>query len=138
MNTEAAEILILSLCCVLHLSQKCRLSLAFLQWCLPLTPTLGRQRQAELCELQASLVYIVHSRTARATQCSLSPKTKKAFYSQLIAGLLHVVFLLLLKPVTVFFYTVHLLKRMHYWSSRTILNSMNCILMTNLTYSLIL
>jgi hypothetical protein len=68
-----------------------------------LTPTLGRQRQAELCELQASLVYIVHSRTARATQCSLSPKTKKAFYSQLIAGLLHIVFLLLLKPVTVFF-----------------------------------
>ena len=27
------------------------------QWCTPLTPALGRQRQAELCQFEASLVY---------------------------------------------------------------------------------
>ena len=34
----------------------------------PLVPVLGRQRQAELCEFEASLVYRVSSRIARATQ----------------------------------------------------------------------
>lgn len=32
-----------------------------------LIPAIGRQRQAGLCELKASLVYTVSSRTARAT-----------------------------------------------------------------------
>jgi hypothetical protein len=31
-------------------------------------PSTGRQRQADLCEFEASLVYIVSSRTARAIQ----------------------------------------------------------------------
>jgi hypothetical protein len=36
-------------------------------WCTPLIPALGRQRQA-ISEFEASLVYRVSSRTARATQ----------------------------------------------------------------------
>ena len=35
---------------------------------IPLIPALGRQRQVDLCEFKASLVYRVVSRTARATQ----------------------------------------------------------------------
>ena len=37
-------------------------------WHMPLIPTLGRQRQADLSVFKASLVYRVSSRTARATQ----------------------------------------------------------------------
>jgi hypothetical protein len=37
-------------------------------WRTPLTPERRRQKQAELCELEASLVYRASSRTARATQ----------------------------------------------------------------------
>ena len=32
-----------------------------------LIPALGRQRQGDLCEFEASLVYILSSRTARTT-----------------------------------------------------------------------
>jgi hypothetical protein len=35
---------------------------------MPLIPALGRQRQADLSEFKASLLYIVSSRTAGATQ----------------------------------------------------------------------
>jgi hypothetical protein len=35
---------------------------------MPLIPVLGRQRQADLYEFEASLVYRVSSRTARGTQ----------------------------------------------------------------------
>ena len=35
---------------------------------MPLIPALRRQRQVDLCEFEASLVYRVSSRTARATQ----------------------------------------------------------------------
>jgi hypothetical protein len=39
---------------------------------MPLTPVLGRQKSADLCrqisEFEASLLYIVSSRTARTTQ----------------------------------------------------------------------
>ena len=34
---------------------------------MPLISALGRQKQADLCEFKASLVYIVSSRTARAS-----------------------------------------------------------------------
>ena len=34
---------------------------------MPLIPTLVRQRQENLCEFQASLVYIVNSKSVRAT-----------------------------------------------------------------------
>jgi hypothetical protein len=34
----------------------------------PLVPTLRKQRQADLCEFQASMVYRVSSKTARVTQ----------------------------------------------------------------------
>ena len=39
-------------------------------WCMPLIPALRRQkqRQMDLCEFEASLVYRVSSRKARATQ----------------------------------------------------------------------
>ena len=37
-------------------------------WCTPLNPALGKQRQAELCEFKASLVYRASSRTAGTTQ----------------------------------------------------------------------
>jgi hypothetical protein len=37
------------------------------QWCTPLISSLRRQRQADLCECEASLVFRVSSRTARAT-----------------------------------------------------------------------
>ena len=36
--------------------------------CIPLIPALGKQRQADLCESEASLVYRASSRTARTTQ----------------------------------------------------------------------
>jgi hypothetical protein len=38
------------------------------KWHMPLIPAFGRQRQLDLCEFQASLVYIVGSRPDRATQ----------------------------------------------------------------------
>jgi hypothetical protein len=34
-------------------------------WGMPLIPVLRRQRQIELCESEATLVYIVSSKTAR-------------------------------------------------------------------------
>ena len=47
-------------------------------WRAPLMPTLRGQRQADLCEFEASLVYRVSSRTARAvTQRNLVLKKKK-------------------------------------------------------------
>lgn len=38
---------------------------------MPLIPALGRQKQADLCEFEASLIYIESSRTTRATQRNL-------------------------------------------------------------------
>lgn len=35
---------------------------------MPLVPALRKQRQVDLCEFEASLVYKVSSRTAKATQ----------------------------------------------------------------------
>jgi hypothetical protein len=46
-------------------------------WCIPLTPALERQRQVDLCEFEASLVYRVSSRTARATQRNPAKETKQ-------------------------------------------------------------
>ncbi|EDL40392.1 mCG1041168, partial [Mus musculus] len=43
----------------------------------PLTPALRRQRQKHFCELEASLVYIVSSRTAGAIEKPPSQKKKK-------------------------------------------------------------
>lgn len=43
----------------------------------PLILEVGRQRQADLCEFQASLVYRVSSRTARATQRNPVLKNKR-------------------------------------------------------------
>ena len=37
-------------------------------WCSPLMPAPGRQKQSELCEFEATLVYRDNSRTAKATQ----------------------------------------------------------------------
>lgn len=50
----------------------------------PLTPVLESQRQIDLCKYKASLVYIVSSRLARATQRdSVSKKKKKGIIWQL-------------------------------------------------------
>ena len=46
-------------------------------WCTPLILALGRQRQADLCELTGSLVYKVSSRTARPTQRNPVSKNQK-------------------------------------------------------------
>jgi hypothetical protein len=43
----------------------------------PLTPGLRRQRQEDLSESEACLVYIISSRTARVTYDTLSQKKKK-------------------------------------------------------------
>ena len=43
----------------------------------PLIPALGRQKLADLCEFEASLVYRSSSRTARATLRNLILKRKK-------------------------------------------------------------
>ena len=40
---------------------------------MPLTPALGRQRQADLSEFKVSLVYRVSSRTARDTHREILP-----------------------------------------------------------------
>jgi hypothetical protein len=49
------------------------------QWCTPLVPALRRQRQMDLCEFKASLVYIVSSRTAWTTQWEPVSKNKTHF-----------------------------------------------------------
>ena len=49
------------------------------QWHTPLSPALGSQRQADLCEFKASLVYRMSSRTARATQRNPVLKNQKKF-----------------------------------------------------------
>jgi hypothetical protein len=46
-------------------------------WHTPLIPALERQRQGDLCELEASLVYRVSSRTARTTQRNSDLKKEK-------------------------------------------------------------
>jgi hypothetical protein len=48
--------------------------------CVPLIPALRRQKQVDLCELEASLVYRFSSRTAKATQRNpvLKNKNKQA------------------------------------------------------------
>ena len=43
----------------------------------PLIPVFNRQRQADLCEIEASLVYRVGSRTARTTQRNPVLNTKQ-------------------------------------------------------------
>ena len=45
--------------------------------CMPLIPALRRQRQMDLCQFKASLIYRVSSRTARAIQRSPVLKKKK-------------------------------------------------------------
>jgi hypothetical protein len=45
-------------------------------WHTPLISALGRQRQVDLCEFKASLVYRMNSRTARATQRNPVSKNK--------------------------------------------------------------
>ena len=46
-------------------------------WHTPLIPALGRQRQVDLCECEASLVYRTSSKTARAvTQRNPVSKTE--------------------------------------------------------------
>jgi hypothetical protein len=47
-------------------------------WYTPLILRLRRQRQVDLCELKASLVYRVSSRTVRATQRNHFSKNEKA------------------------------------------------------------
>ena len=50
---------------------------------MPLIPVLGKQRQTDLCEFKASLVYITSSRPARDTE-TLSQKKKKKELSTIV------------------------------------------------------
>jgi hypothetical protein len=45
-------------------------------------PCIGRQRQADICEFEASLVYRASSRTAKATQRNPVSKKKKSKLSR--------------------------------------------------------
>jgi hypothetical protein len=42
-----------------------KITFIWIWWCVPLIPAFRRQRQVDLCELEASLVYKVSSRTAK-------------------------------------------------------------------------
>jgi hypothetical protein len=44
---------------------------------MPLIPALGKQREADLCEFEASLVYRVSARTARTTQKAMSQEKRR-------------------------------------------------------------
>ena len=61
----------------LGLSAAKSITLAGQWWYMPLIPGLRRQRQVDLCESEASLVYRGSSRTARATQGNPVSKTKQ-------------------------------------------------------------
>ena len=45
--------------------------------CMPVIPVLRKQRQKDFCEFKASPVYVVNSRTARATQKNPVPENKQ-------------------------------------------------------------
>jgi hypothetical protein len=49
---------------------------------MPLIPALGRQKQAELCEFEASLAYRASSRTAKATYRNPVLKKQKQIKNQ--------------------------------------------------------
>ena len=54
-------------------------------WCMPLIPALGRQRQANLCEFETSLVYTVSSRTtSKAIQGNPVLKNLKRKYNSVV------------------------------------------------------
>ena len=58
-------------------------------WCIPLVSALGRRRQVDLCEFEASLVYWASSRTAMVTEglpIALSWKEKKKNFFYFLAG----------------------------------------------------
>jgi hypothetical protein len=50
---------------LLQLDRNIRIRNSWEWWCTPLIPALRRQRQVDLCEFQAILVYRESSRTAR-------------------------------------------------------------------------
>ena len=55
---------------------------------MPLIPALRRQRQLDLCEFEASLVYRVSSSTVKATQRNVvSKQTNKQTNKQVFGGL---------------------------------------------------
>ena len=56
------------------------------QWCTPLIPALGRQRQADISDFEASLVYTLSSRTARTKQRDPVSKIKTKNYIYLWVG----------------------------------------------------
>jgi hypothetical protein len=51
-------------------------------WCTSLIPGLRRQRQEDLCELEAIMVYRMSPRTARATQRNPVSKQNKIKQNQ--------------------------------------------------------
>lgn len=52
-------------------------------WYTPLVPALGRQKQADIYEFEASLVYRPSSKTAKDTQRTLSWKKKEEINKQI-------------------------------------------------------
>ena len=55
---------------------------------MPLIPALGRQRQVGLCEFEASLVYIVSSRTVKAVT-QRKPVLKKKLTAVVLGTAIH-------------------------------------------------
>ena len=63
-------------------------------WCMPLIPALGREKQVDLCEFEASLVYRTSSRTgSKATEkpCLEKQEKKLANQTTLCHILLHLI-----------------------------------------------
>ena len=56
---------------------------------MPLIPAFGKQRQGDLCEFEANLIYIVSSRTVGLCRETLSWKRKKVVGLKVIADDLH-------------------------------------------------
>jgi hypothetical protein len=55
----------------------------------PLIPALRRQRQADLCEFEASLVYRVSSRTSRAIQRNSVSDKQSNKYKRIVQNILN-------------------------------------------------
>jgi hypothetical protein len=62
LQNKETELSGLSNCCKVIFKN---LSKCQVQWCIPLIPALGRQKQADICEFKATLVYM--ARLARTT-----------------------------------------------------------------------
>ena len=74
-------------CTTLTVADNKKQKIPIVMWSMPVIPALGRKRQVDLCEFEASLVYNVSSRTARdVTQRNPDLKKQKANREKVSAG----------------------------------------------------